>query len=61
MPDLHLSLDRFGLRGRSAACPSETEALYGIHAESFGDEEHLAAIQEEARKIVSAAFESAGL
>ncbi len=42
--------------GWFAARPSGTEDVYKIYAESFRDEEHLEAIVEEARAIVSKAF-----
>jgi len=44
--------------GWFAARPSGTEDVYKIYAESFLGAEHLAAIQDEARAVVSAAFES---
>jgi phosphoglucomutase len=47
--------------GWFAARPSGTEAVYKIYAESFVDRDHLGRIQDEARAIVSAAFESSGL
>ncbi|MEZ4632213.1 MAG: hypothetical protein R2880_16145 [Deinococcales bacterium] len=47
--------------GWFAARPSGTEEIYKIYAESFKDEAHLAQIQEEAKAMVSAAFEVAGL
>ncbi|MFY9262729.1 MAG: alpha-D-glucose phosphate-specific phosphoglucomutase [Actinomycetaceae bacterium] len=40
-----------------AARPSGTEDVYKIYAESFKGEEHLAQVQEEAKKVVSAALE----
>ena len=46
--------------GWFAARPSGTEDIYKIYAESFRGEEHLAALQAEAKEIVSAAFERAG-
>src|SRR5690606_31477839 len=46
--------------GWFAARPSGTEDIYKIYAESFRGEAHLAALQAEAREIVSAAFERAG-
>lgn len=46
--------------GWFAARPSGTEEVYKIYAESFRDEAHLARIQEDARKIVGAAFAAAG-
>jgi phosphoglucomutase len=46
--------------GWFAARPSGTEDVYKIYAESFTGAEHLAAIQAEARDIVSAAFAAAG-
>ena len=42
--------------GWFAARPSGTEDIYKIYAESFKGEEHLAAINEEAKKIVAAAI-----
>ncbi|HZP42743.1 MAG TPA: phosphoglucomutase (alpha-D-glucose-1,6-bisphosphate-dependent) [Candidatus Binatia bacterium] len=42
--------------GWFAARPSGTEDVYKIYAESFRGEEHLRAIQREARAIVTAAF-----
>ncbi|MCL3777292.1 MULTISPECIES: phosphoglucomutase (alpha-D-glucose-1,6-bisphosphate-dependent) [unclassified Actinomyces] len=39
-----------------AARPSGTEDVYKIYAESFKGEEHLALVQEEAKKVVSAAL-----
>ena len=42
--------------GWFAARPSGTENIYKIYAESFRDQEHLRAIQNEAREIVSAAL-----
>jgi len=47
--------------GWFAARPSGTEDIYKIYAESFLDEEHLNRIQEEAVRIVSAAFAAAGV
>jgi phosphoglucomutase len=47
--------------GWFAARPSGTEEIYKIYAESFKGDEHLAAIQEEAQRIVSAAFKAAGV
>jgi len=46
--------------GWFAARPSGTEDVYKIYAESFLGREHLAAIQQEARAIVAAAFHAAG-
>ncbi len=43
-----------------AARPSGTEDVYKIYAESFRGPEHLAAVQEEARALVSAALGAAG-
>jgi phosphoglucomutase len=43
-------------RGWFAARPSGTEDVYKLYAESFAGPQHLAQIQEEARKIVSAAL-----
>jgi len=42
--------------GWFAARPSGTEDIYKIYAESFKGKEHLRRIQQEARRIVSAAF-----
>ena len=47
--------------GWFAARPSGTENIYKIYAESFKGADHLAAIQDEARTIVNAAFKQAGL
>ncbi len=47
--------------GWFAARPSGTENIYKIYAESFKGADHLAAIQDEARAIVNAAFKQAGL
>jgi len=47
--------------GWFAARPSGTEDVYKIYAESFRGAGHLAAIQDEARAIVSAAFATAGV
>ena len=47
--------------GWFAARPSGTEDIYKIYAESFKGEEHLAKLQAEAKEIVSAAFERAGV
>jgi phosphoglucomutase len=47
--------------GWFAARPSGTEDIYKIYAESFLGEEHLQRIQEEAVRIVSAAFAAAGV
>ncbi|MDT8320915.1 MAG: alpha-D-glucose phosphate-specific phosphoglucomutase, partial [Xanthomonadales bacterium] len=44
--------------GWFAARPSGTEDIYKIYAESFRDRNHLQAIQEEARNIVSQALQS---
>ncbi len=46
--------------GWFAARPSGTEAIYKIYAESFRGQAHLQSIQEEARAIVSDAFEAGG-
>ena len=46
--------------GWFAARPSGTEEIYKIYAESFKGPEHLAALQDEARAIVQAAFDAAG-
>jgi phosphoglucomutase len=45
--------------GWFAARPSGTEAVYKVYAESFRGEEHLRAIQAEAREIVAAALRAA--
>ena len=45
--------------GWFAARPSGTEAIYKIYAESFRGEEHLEALQSEARAICEAAFADA--
>jgi phosphoglucomutase len=42
--------------GWFAARPSGTENIYKIYAESFKDEAHLKAIQEEAQAVVNAAI-----
>ena len=47
--------------GWFAVRPSGTEDLYKVYAESFVGAEHLRAVQEEARAIVDAAFQAAGL
>ncbi len=47
--------------GWFAARPSGTEDVYKIYAESFQGEEHIQAILEEARDIISAAFAEAGV
>ena len=47
--------------GWFAARPSGTEDIYKIYTESFKGPEHLKRIQEEAREIVMAAFEAAGV
>ena len=39
-----------------AARPSGTEDVYKIYAESFKGAEHLAQVQEEAKKVVAAAL-----
>jgi phosphoglucomutase len=46
--------------GWFAARPSGTEEIYKLYAESFKGEEHLKAIQAEAREIVLAAFKAGG-
>ncbi|MGD2103990.1 MAG: phosphoglucomutase (alpha-D-glucose-1,6-bisphosphate-dependent) [Anaerolineae bacterium] len=46
--------------GWFAARPSGTEDIYKIYTESFKGPEHLKRIQEDAREIVSMAFEAAG-
>lgn len=45
--------------GWFAARPSGTEDVYKLYAESFRDREHLNRLQEEARAIVQAAFQTA--
>ena len=47
--------------GWFAARPSGTEDIYKIYAESFKGQDHLRAIQDEAKAIVQAAFRDAGL
>jgi phosphoglucomutase len=47
--------------GWFAARPSGTEDICKIYAESFRNEDHLRKIQEEAMKIVQAAYQSAGV
>jgi len=47
--------------GWFASRPSGTENIYKIYAESFKGSDHLRAIQEEAKTIVNAAFEKAGV
>jgi phosphoglucomutase len=47
--------------GWFAARPSGTEDVYKIYAESFRGAAHLQQLQEEARQIVSAAFQKAGV
>lgn len=47
--------------GWFAARPSGTEDIYKIYAESFRGADHLAKLQAEAKEIVSAAFEQAGV
>jgi phosphoglucomutase len=46
--------------GWFAARPSGTEAVYKVYAESFRGEEHLRAIQAQAREIVAAALRAGG-
>ena len=46
--------------GWFAARPSGTEDIYEIYAESFQGQDHLRRIQNEARHIVDAVFQSAG-
>ena len=43
--------------GWFAACPSGTEDIYKIYAESFRDEAHLRAIVEEAQAVVKATLQ----
>ena len=50
-----------GLKVISASCwfaarPSGTEDVYKLYAESFRGPEHLAAIQDQAREIITAAI-----
>ncbi|MBU0672286.1 MAG: phosphoglucomutase (alpha-D-glucose-1,6-bisphosphate-dependent) [Candidatus Margulisbacteria bacterium] len=47
--------------GWFAARPSGTEEIYKIYGESFRGQEHLEAIQAEAKAIVAATFEAAGV
>jgi phosphoglucomutase len=47
--------------GWFAARPSGTEDIYKIYTESFTSPEHLKRIQEDARAIVLAAFQAAGV
>jgi phosphoglucomutase len=47
--------------GWFAARPSGTEEIYKIYAESFEGDEHLKRLQEEAKALVSEAFEAAGV
>lgn len=47
--------------GWFAARPSGTEEIYKIYAESFKGEKHLSEILEEAKNIVNATFEAAGV
>jgi phosphoglucomutase len=47
--------------GWFAARPSGTEAIYKIYTESFQGPDHLAQIQQEARRMVAKAFENAGV
>ena len=47
--------------GWFAARPSGTEDVYKIYAESFRGEDHLRQLQEEARGLVQAAFDAAGV
>ena len=47
--------------GWFAARPSGTEDVYKIYAESFRGPEHLQQLQQEARSMVSAAFQAAGV
>lgn len=47
--------------GWFAARPSGTEDVYKIYAESFKGVDHLRALQEEAREMVAAAFQAAGV
>jgi phosphoglucomutase len=46
--------------GWFAARPSGTENIYKIYGESFKDQNHLAAIVQEAQEIVNDALRSAG-
>ncbi|MFO7741716.1 MAG: phosphoglucomutase (alpha-D-glucose-1,6-bisphosphate-dependent) [Anaerolineae bacterium] len=47
--------------GWFAARPSGTEDIYKIYTESFRGRDHLKRVQQEAREIVSTAFEAAGV
>jgi phosphoglucomutase len=47
--------------GWFAARPSGTEDVYKIYAESFRGLDHLRVLQEEAREMVAAAFQAAGV
>lgn len=47
--------------GWFAARPSGTEEIYKIYAESFKGEEHLKQIQEQARDMIHAVFQQAGV
>ena len=47
--------------GWFAARPSGTEEIYKIYAESFKGEEHLRQIQEQARDMIQAVFQKAGV
>jgi phosphoglucomutase len=48
-------------QGWFAARPSGTEDVYKIYAESFRGDDHLERLQREARDLVQAAFEAAGV
>jgi len=47
--------------GWFAARPSGTEDIYKIYTESFQGKDHLARIQQEARRMVDAVFAAAGV
>jgi len=47
--------------GWFAARPSGTEDVYKIYAESFLGRDHLRILQDEARDMVAAAFQAAGV
>lgn len=47
--------------GWLATRPAGTEDIYKIYAESFRGEEHLRQLQEEAKAMVSAAFQAPGV
>jgi len=47
--------------GWFAARPSGTEDIYKLYAESFKGEDHLRRLQDEAKDMITAAFEKAGI